>query len=108
MKKFAVSAVALAVIAFALLQFVNAAAIAARVGEPCGGATDIQCDTSLWCERNAGTCAVKNAPGTCIKLQFMCEAISLPVCGCDGKDYGNDCERQGKAQKDHDGFCKRQ
>jgi hypothetical protein len=30
----------------------------------------------------------------------------MPVCGCAGKTYGNDCERRrAKAQKSHDGGC---
>lgn len=35
----------------------------------------------------------------------MCEAIYLPVCGCDGKTYGDDCERKGQTQLDHVGEC---
>ncbi|CKZ53393.1 Kazal-type serine protease inhibitor domain [Mycobacterium tuberculosis] len=32
--------------------------------------------------------------------------VSRPVCGCNGKTYANDCERQRvKVQLDHVGAC---
>jgi hypothetical protein len=39
-------------------------------------------------------------------LPSSCPATFSPVCGCDARTYGNDCQRQmARVQKDHDGAC---
>jgi hypothetical protein len=44
--------------------------------------------------------------GTCIVKPVICDLSYVPVCGCDHKTYGNDCERQAAgAQLDHTGEC---
>lgn len=79
----------------------------AGVGESCGGADNVKCASGLWCDRKPGTCSSADAPGTCVKLHtIVCDAIFIPVCGCDGKDYGNDCDRIGKTSIDYPGWCK--
>ena len=45
--------------------------------------------------------------GTCRRAPQACTDIYQPVCGCDNKTYGNDCDRQGAGvSKLHDGACK--
>ena len=45
--------------------------------------------------------------GRCMKVRRVCGRIYRPVCGCNGKTYGNDCERQvAMVSKNHNGACK--
>jgi hypothetical protein len=40
-------------------------------------------------------CGIADGPGVCTKVPpkgTACDAVYAPVCGCDGKTYGNDCE----------------
>jgi Kazal-type serine protease inhibitor domain len=67
---------------------------AASKGERCGDEATVRCDPGLWCERPEGLCGAPNAAGTCVVIPEVCTADYRPVCGCNGKTYGNDCERQ--------------
>lgn len=89
-----------------LIGWIGAAA-AVGVGETCGGIAGVACDAGLWCDLQAGKCGVADASGKCIRLPEVCNMAIIPVCGCDGKTYNNDCERQrAKAQKSRNGACK--
>lgn len=82
------------------------AADAAKQGQRCAGFTGIQCDADLWCQMPIGQCAVADGAGTCVKAPEICSQIFLPVCGCNGQTYSNDCQRQAaKVSKAHDGKC---
>ena len=82
-------------------------AVAANLDEACGGPTGITCNSALWCQKAEGQCAAADAPGKCDKAPSFCMRVSRPVCGCNGKTYANDCERQRvKVQLDHVGACK--
>jgi hypothetical protein len=82
---------------------------AANLDEACGGKDAITCNSALWCQKSAGQCSVADAPGKCDKAPSFCMRVSRPVCGCNGKTYANDCERQRvRVQLDHAGACKKE
>ena len=86
-----------------------AGARAANLDEACGGPTGITCNSALWCQKAEGQCAAADAPGKCDKAPTFCMRVSRPVCGCNGKTYANDCERQRvKVALDHTGACKKE
>jgi hypothetical protein len=82
--------VALVTIAFCVVAMTPASAVG--LGERCGGYVGIKCDAGLWCQRQPRRCSATDASGTCARIQRACARSHLPVCGCDGKTYANDCE----------------
>ena len=45
--------------------------------------------------------------GTCVRVAEVCIELYQPVCGCDNKTYGNDCQRRvAKVTKKADGACR--
>ena len=86
----------------------SAAGKKAGEGETCGGIIGISCNKGLWCQNAPGQCKVADAQGKCEVIPKACEKIFLPVCGCNGKTYPNDCERRrARAQLDHIGACEK-
>ncbi len=80
---------------------------------PCGVAADGQaagCEDGEWCDYDgAGNGLVCAGRGVCRPRPEFCAEIFAPVCGCDGRDYGNECEAQGGGTDvAHEGACEPQ
>jgi len=72
----------------------------------CGGFAGIACQEGLYCAMEAGRCTVADDAGTCRKSPEVCTEQYEPVCGCDGKTYGNTCmAARGGAKVDKPGEC---
>ncbi len=73
----------------------------------CGGFVGGGCQDGEYCDvtiQNA--CGGADLPGVCKKVTDFCPEIYQPVCGCDGRTYGNDCQRiDAEVQLDHPGAC---
>jgi len=77
------------------------------VGETCGGIAALQCEDGLVCDYSGNQECVTDIAGQCaVPENRACTMHYDPVCGCDGRTYGNDCVRiTNYAALAHEGAC---
>ena len=62
-------------------------------GKTCGGLVGAACADGEFCNFPAEmVCGAADGQGTCTQKPMGCDKVLDPVCGCDGKSYGNACE----------------
>jgi hypothetical protein len=84
-------------------------------GDVCGGIQGLACAADEYCSfPPEALCGAADQTGTCEPVPQACDLIYAPVCGCNDRTYGNDCEAamagvsvasQGECEGPNGKFC---
>jgi hypothetical protein len=65
------------------------------------------CPSGQFCKFADFMCPAPGASGSCSAIPMGCPDLWAPVCGCNGKTYGNSCEAAAAMQSiEHKGECR--
>jgi hypothetical protein len=66
---------------------------------------DDSCGPAEYCEYPIGNCGMSGT-GLCVVKPLVCGNYGQPTCGCDGIEWGNDCQPKSAGRNVlHDGRC---